>query len=153
MSSTARLRLTNDLKRFQTEDAALLNVYAMPKENNFLMWEAVIFGAEDTIWQGACLKLLLEFNEEYPNKPPQVRFVTPIFHPNVYADGRICLDILTNNWTPIYDTYSVLASIQLLLSNPNPDSPANSEAAKLYTENKTEYAKRVKDVVEGSWRA
>lgn len=62
----------------------------------------------------------------------QVRFVTPIFHPNVYVDGSICLDLLQSAWSPIYDVGSVLQSIQSLLSDPNPLSPANAEAASLY---------------------
>ena len=52
----------------------------------------------------------------------------------VYADGGICLDILQNNWSPIYDVSAVLTSIQSLLCDPNPNSPANSEAARMYTE-------------------
>jgi len=69
---------------------------------------------------GGTFKLILEFSEEYPNKAPQVKFVSKIFHPNVYADGKICLDILQNQWSPIYDVAAILTSIQSLLSDPNP---------------------------------
>lgn len=27
-------------------------------------------------------KLVIEFSEEYPNKPPTVRFISKMFHPN-----------------------------------------------------------------------
>ena len=69
----------------------------------------------------------------------------------MYADGGICLDILQNNWSPIYDVSAVLTSIQSLLSDPNPNSPANSEAARLYVEDRKAYNRRVKEVVEASW--
>jgi len=69
----------------------------------------------------------------------------------VYADGGICLDILQNQWSPIYDASAVLTSIQSLLSDPNPNSPANSEAARLYVEDRKEYNRRVKEVVETTW--
>uniref|UniRef100_A0A8C4MIT3 Ubiquitin conjugating enzyme E2 B n=1 Tax=Equus asinus asinus TaxID=83772 RepID=A0A8C4MIT3_EQUAS len=69
----------------------------------------------------------------------------------VYADGSICLDILQNRWSPTYDVSSILTSIQSLLDEPNPNSPANSQAAQLYQENKREYEKRVSAIVEQSW--
>ena len=71
----------------------------------------------------------------------------------VYADGSICLDILQNQWSPIYDISAILTSIQSLLCDPNPSSPANSEAARLYQENRREYERKVKEVVEQSWVA
>lgn len=43
-------------------------------------------------------------------------------------------------------------SSQSLLDEPNPNSPANSQAAQLYQENKREYEKRVSAIVEQSWR-
>ena len=69
----------------------------------------------------------------------------------VYADGQICLDILQNTWSPIYDVSAVLTSIQSLLCDPNPSSPANSEAARMFQENKAEYDRRVRLCVEDSW--
>ena len=74
-----------------------------------------------------------------------------MFHPNIYANGEICLDILQNQWSPIYDIAAILTSIQSLLCDPNPNSPANSEAARLWNENRREYNRRVVQCVEDSW--
>jgi ubiquitin-conjugating enzyme E2 A len=99
-------------------------------------WTAVMIGPKDTIWEEGTFKLTLKFTDEYPNKPPQINFTTKMFHPNIYNDGSICLDILKNQWSPIYDVWAVLTSIRSLLSDPNPNSPANNEAAQLFTENR-----------------
>uniref|UniRef100_A0A7N8YL49 Ubiquitin conjugating enzyme E2 A, like n=1 Tax=Mastacembelus armatus TaxID=205130 RepID=A0A7N8YL49_9TELE len=131
-------------------------VSGAPSENNIMVWNAVIFGSIGPnifcVFVIGTFKLTVEFTEEYPNKPPTVRFVSKMFHPNVYADGSICLDILQNRWSPTYDVSSILTSIQSLLDEPNPNSPANSQAAQLYQENKREYEKRVSAIVEQSWR-
>ena len=50
----------------------------------------------DTPFEDGTFKLTMEFSEEYPNKPPVVKFLSKMFHPNIYADGGICLDILQN---------------------------------------------------------
>lgn len=88
--------------------------------------------------------LKITFDENYPNKPPNCQFTTPLFHPNIYADGRICLDILQSRWSPTYDVTALLTSIQSLLPDPNPDSPANGEAASLYKNRRREYEERVR---------
>lgn len=133
---------------------------------------------DDTPWEGGTFNLTLEFSEDYPNKAPTVKFITKMFHPNsafrclvclralrftsltcygdtaaVYNDGQICLDILQNQWSPIYDISAILTSIQSLLCDPNPNSPANSEAARLFQENRREYNRRVREIVEQSWQA
>ena len=50
------------------------------------------------------------------------------------------------------DIPALLTSIRSLLDDPNPDSPANQDAAKLYLANRAEYERRVKEVVELSWK-
>ncbi|XP_077518165.1 ubiquitin conjugating enzyme 6 isoform X1 [Amblyomma americanum] len=155
MSTPARRRLMRDFKRLQEDPPA--GVSGAPTDNNIMIWNAVIFGIlsfaspHDTPFEDGTFKLTLEFTEEYPNKPPTVRFVSKMFHPNVYADGSICLDILQNRWSPTYDVSAILTSIQSLLDEPNPNSPANSLAAQLYQENRREYEKRVAAIVEQSW--
>ncbi|KXJ17453.1 ubiquitin-conjugating enzyme E2 A [Exaiptasia diaphana] len=149
MSTPARRRLMRDFKKLQDDPPD--GVSGAPTENNIMLWNAVIFGPNDTPFEDGTFKLQMEFTEEYPNKPPSVRFISKMFHPNVYADGGICLDILQNRWSPTYDVSSILTSIQSLLDEPNPNSPANSLAAQLYQENKREYEKKVIAIVETSW--
>ena len=55
-----------------------------------------------------------------------------------------------NRRSPIYDVSAVLTSIQSLLTDPNPNSPANSEAAKLYRDDRRMYERRVREMVEKS---
>ena len=61
------------------------------------------------------------------------------------------MDVLQNRWSPTYDVAAILTSIQSMLDEPNPNSPANAEAAKLYKENRREYEKRVEATVQQSW--
>ncbi|XP_036354983.1 ubiquitin-conjugating enzyme E2 A-like [Octopus sinensis] len=81
-----------------------------------------------------------------------------MFHPNgtavesvlVYADGNICLDILNSKWSPTFDVGAILTSIQSLLDDPFIQSPANYQAATLYTQNKREYNKIVSELIESN---
>ena len=79
-----------------------------------------------------------------------MKFLTKLFHPNIYASGAICLDILKTNWSPVYDVRAVLTSIQSLLTDPNPNSPANPAASQMFMNNYQEYVVRVKACVEQS---
>ncbi|KAL7916064.1 ubiquitin-conjugating enzyme E2 [Trichoderma velutinum] len=163
MSTAARRRLMRDFKRMQTDPPA--GVSASPIPDNVMTWfvcpshlhhegharNAVIIGPADTPFEDGTFRLVMQFEEQYPNKPPQVKFISQMFHPNVYATGELCLDILQNRWSPTYDVAAVLTSIQSLLNDPNTGSPANVEASNLYKDNRKEYTKRVRETVERSW--
>lgn len=73
---------------------------------------AVIIGPAETPFEDGTFRLVMHFEEQYPNKPPGVKFISQMFHPNVYGTGELCLDILQNRWSPTYDVAAVLTSIQ-----------------------------------------
>ncbi|KAL6043891.1 hypothetical protein STEG23_011847, partial [Scotinomys teguina] len=70
-------------------------------------------------------------NLGYPYNAPTVKFLTPCYHPNVDTQGNICLDILKDKWSALYDVRTILLSIQSLLGEPNIDSTLNTHAAEL----------------------
>ncbi|KAF5733758.1 hypothetical protein HS088_TW16G00198 [Tripterygium wilfordii] len=119
-----------------------LGVSAFPEGESIFTWIGTIEGGKETVYEGLSYKLSLRFPMDYPFKPPQVKFETMCFHPNVDQFGNICLDILQDKWSSAYDCRTILLSIQSLLGEPNPESPLNSYAAALLN-NKEEYKRMV----------
>ncbi|KAJ1386099.1 Ubiquitin-conjugating enzyme E2 [Sesbania bispinosa] len=117
-------------------------ISAFPEEDNILCWKGTITGSKDTVFEGTEYKLSLSFPNDYPFKPPKVKFETTCFHPNVDVHGNICLDILQDKWSSAYDVRTILLSIQSLLGEPNISSPLNPHAAQLWS-NQEEYRKMV----------
>lgn len=66
-------------------------------------------------YENLTFKLTLEFPANYPFAAPTVRFDTPCYHPNVDQYGNICLDILKDKWSAVYNVRTILLSIQSLL--------------------------------------
>lgn len=123
-------RLQSELMGLMTSKQA--GISAFPEGGNFLAWAATIVGVEGTPYAGQAYKLSLRFPSGYPFAPPVVRFETPCFHPNVDQHGNICLDILKDKWSAVYNVSTILLSIQSLLGEPNNDSPLNPTAAGLW---------------------
>ncbi|EDV25464.1 Ubiquitin-conjugating enzyme E2 C [Trichoplax sp. H2] len=132
-------------KRLQRELMTLMmsgdyGISAFPDNNNMFRWIGTIIGAKGTVYDSLEYKLTLEFPSGYPYKAPTIRFETPCYHPNVDQWGNICLDILKEEWSALYDVRSILVSLQSLLGEPNVKSPLNTQAASLW-ENQEEYKK------------
>ncbi|XP_073114575.1 uncharacterized protein [Elaeis guineensis] len=119
-----------------------VGVSAFPEAENIFSWIGTIEGSKGTPYEGLSFKLSLRFPYDYPFKPPQVKFETPCFHPNIDHCGNICLDILQDMWSSAYDCRTILLSIQSLLGEPNNESPLNSYAATLWS-NQEDYRKMV----------
>ena len=63
-------------------------------DNNLFQWNVVFEGPTDTLYEGGFFKATLKFPQDYPNNPPEMKFVTKMWHPNIYPDGRVCISIL-----------------------------------------------------------
>ena len=86
---------------------------------------------------------------EYPTKPPKCKFSPPLFHPNVYPSGTVCLSILNEEegWKPAITIKEILLGIQSLLDEPNPESPAQADAFNLFKKDKQAYEKKIRSLV------
>ncbi|KAH9052010.1 ubiquitin-conjugating enzyme [Lactarius deliciosus] len=134
-------------------------------ENNFYEWDVMIIGPADTLYEGGFFKARLSFPPEFPLLPPKMRFITPMWHPNIYPDGGVCISILHapgddqygyedagERWMPVHTVESILMSVISLLSSekPNLDSPANVDAAKEVRTDFPAYKKKVRRLVRRS---
>ncbi|KAL6714913.1 SUMO conjugating enzyme Hus5 [Lecanora helva] len=104
-------------------------------------WECGVPGKDKTLWEGGLFKLDVLF--------PDGKFVPPLFHPNVYPSGTVCLSILNEEegWKPAITIKQILLGIQDLLNDPNPDSPAQADAYNLFKRDRQAYEKKVKSIV------
>ncbi|OIR58255.1 MAG: ubiquitin conjugating enzyme E2 [Amphiamblys sp. WSBS2006] len=156
-------RIKNEINNIKNEPASLVSItmfgedketgdkptasifIVQAEENNLSKWKATMKGPEGTPFEGGAFVLDVTLLSDYPFFPPAIRFRSEMFHPNIYGDGRISLDILGEEWSPSLSVLPTLLCIQSLLNSPNMGYPVeNTEAAKLFRTDKEEYARRVK---------
>lgn len=131
-------RIQKDLKDLETEP--VMNCSAGPiNKNNLYEWEATIIGPTNSPYAAGIFNLKINFTDKYPFKPPRVKFITKIYHPNIDSVGNICLDILNVNWSPVISVTKLLLSISSLLTDPNPNDPLSKEAADLYLKDRQKF--------------
>jgi ubiquitin-conjugating enzyme E2 R len=119
------------------------------------------------VWYALILMPLFQaemtFTDKYPFSPPTFKFLRPLYHPNIYPDGKLCISILhapgedeqsgelaSERWTPLQGVESVLRSVLLLLDDPEISSPANVDAGVTYRDDRAQYNKKAKEAVEAS---
>ncbi|BFZ56451.1 Ubiquitin-conjugating enzyme E2 11 [Savitreella phatthalungensis] len=132
-------------KRLQSELMSLMmssppGISAFPESDaNLFRWLGTIVGPDETPYAGLKFKLKIEFPANYPFSAPTITFTSPMWHPNVDMSGNICLDILKEKWSAVYNVQTILLSLQSLLGEPNNASPLNAQAADLWDRDMTEY--------------
>jgi len=124
---------------------------------------ALIILNPDSLYYGGYFKASITFPKNYPYSPPEFRFLRPVYHPNIYPDGRLCISILHNpgedlmsgesaaeRWSPAQRVETVLISIISLLDDAEVSSPANVDAGVMLRHNPTKYKSVVMELVKAS---
>ncbi|XP_063153415.1 ubiquitin-conjugating enzyme E2 T isoform X1 [Candoia aspera] len=143
-------RLKRELQLLTTEPPPGITCWQNGNHINDL--RAQILGCANTPYEKGVFDLEVVVPERYPFEPPKMRFLTPIYHPNIDSAGRICLDVLRlppkGAWRPSLNIATLLTSIQILMNEPNPDDPLMADISSEYKYNKQAFLKNARQWTE-----
>ncbi|EDW17694.1 ubiquitin-conjugating enzyme E2 4 [Drosophila mojavensis] len=105
-------------------------------DDNLFEWAASLKGPVNTPYEGGVFDIHISFPNEYPFEPPTLKFVTKIYHCNVYG-SLVC----TERWTPVITVAKLMVSILYMMATPDPMDPLNPAIAKLYISHRSEHDK------------
>ncbi|KAL7418411.1 SUMO conjugating enzyme Hus5 [Cryptotrichosporon argae] len=147
--SLASIRLQEERKQWRKDHPFKFYAKPMKKDDgtlDMMLWEVGVPGKEGTDWEGGMYVVKMTFPPEYPTKPPKCKFDPPLFHPNVYPSGTICLSILDEEkgWKPSISLKQIVLGIQDLLDNANAGDPAQIDAYQLFKNDQTAYNAKIR---------
>ncbi|KAH3688287.1 hypothetical protein WICPIJ_000758 [Wickerhamomyces pijperi] len=137
-------RILKELEDVQKDTSASITL-VLVSESDLSHLTGTFLGPPDTPYANGRFQVDIHIPNEYPFKPPQMKFDTKVYHPNISSvTGAICLDILKDAWTPILTLKSSLISLQSLLQSPEPSDPQDAEVAKHYLSDLAGFQKTAK---------
>lgn len=119
------------------------------KKTDIYNWNVIIKGPIKSCYENGLFKLSLTFPKNYPDDPPDIKFVTKIYHPNISMnDGTICISSKSTEWEENKSIINVIYSIYDLLNKPSTEHGLNKEALLLYQNDYESFKKKAKEFTE-----
>ena len=124
--------------------------YQVTATENIGDFYVLFHGPKETPYEGGHWQIHVLLTEQYPYKSPSIGFANSIFHPNVEErSGSVCLDVINQTWTPMYDLINVFdVFLPQLLRYPNSSDPMNPAAAALQLESVSKYTSYVQEHIQ-----
>mmetsp|Transcript_1090 Transcript_1090/g.3187 ORF Transcript_1090/g.3187 Transcript_1090/m.3187 type:complete len:211 (-) Transcript_1090:965-1597(-) len=139
------IRIQKDIAEL---DGGKVATITFPKANDLTTFDVAV--SPDTgYWQGATYDFTFNIPPHYPHSPPKVECKTKIYHPNIDLQGKVCLNILREDWKPVLDINAVIYGLIYLFYEPNPDDPLNHEAAELFRKDVRQFENLVNRTLRG----
>lgn len=146
MSCLKRLRkeYRDILRAQQTSTPSGLGFIAAPnrdKEGNedLMKWSCTILGPVGTPYEGGFFKVAVTFPKEYPFKPPSMKMMTKIYHPNINKCGHFSCCNFSCQWSPALTLAKTLKMMRAFLEDPNPNDPLVPSIALVYLKDKESF--------------
>ncbi len=139
----AMRKLRKEFDALQNNPITSLGVtVGLPDPKNIFKWKISMLGPADTPYAGGVFILEANFPDTYPKDGPKIKFLTKIFHCNVFGWG-ICISTL-NNWVPTPMDKVISDIFQLFYVN-NPDN--NEQPSKEFRTNKALFEQHCREWV------
>jgi len=143
--NAAQLRAQKDISEMDPIPGTKIS---FPDPDNLMKFEVQV-KPSDGLYLGGQFKFSVEIPTSYPYDPPKCTCETLVYHPNIDWEGKVCLNILRQDWMPVLSLGSVIFGLMTLFLEPNADDPLNKEAAQLMIDRPKDFERNVKDSLRG----
>ncbi|KAM0485242.1 hypothetical protein ACHAPE_001332 [Trichoderma viride] len=143
--TAAQLRVQKDLSELSLGATMRTD---FPDPDNILNFILSI-EPDEGMYRGAKFTFDFAINQNFPHEPPKVRCLERIYHPNIDLEGKVCLNILREDWKPVLNLNAVIVGLQFLFLEPNASDPLNKEAADDLRSNREGFKRNVRTAMSG----
>ena len=143
-------RIKNDYRALNRIPlTGMVMTFGLFDEDKICKWKVTILGAKDSSYKGALFYMEFTFQNDYPEKPPKIRFLTPIYHLNVNSRndqelGLIQPNLINKWWNSSNNIMELASKIFTLFYFQYPEYAFEIERAKEYKENKSLFEEKAK---------